>query len=94
MKRIGGLVISRKVGEEITLLFQVERINRKLKLEMLNPEGSCTVSIDNKRYELYPGDSIGIGDGAVYLEEILGGRAALRLILNDSVRILRSELLN
>jgi hypothetical protein len=94
MRKVGGLIISRKSGEEITLLFNEKKINRKLKVDRINPEGWAIVSIDGKPYQMSPSDYISVDDGAIYLEEIIGGRVSLRLILNDSVRILRSELLN
>lgn len=94
MVRIGGLIISRKPREEILLLDQAKKTKRVLRVEKVDSQsGSCVLSLDNYQYELFIGDSIGVDDGGVYLESIEGGRVMLRLIISDSTRILRSELL-
>lgn len=94
MRKVGGLIISRKVGEEITLLFQKEKVSSKIKLVEISDDGSAAVSVDGKIYDMHTGDSVSIGDGAIFMEDILGGRASIRLILSDAVRILRTELLS
>jgi len=94
MVRIGGLIISRKAGEEILLLDQQKKTKRVVKVEKVFPnEGPAIVSLDGYQYEMHIGDSFGVDDGGVYLESVEGGRIALRLIIGDSTKILRSELL-
>ena len=92
MQRIGGLVIMRKMTEAIQLRYK-GGLNRIVKFEKINPDGSAYISLDGQRYDLFPNDSIGLDGDAIYLENIEGGRVALRLIMSDDVRILRSELL-
>jgi hypothetical protein len=91
MQRIGGLIIMRKMTEAIQLRYK--GLNRLVKFEKINPDGSAHISLDGQRYDLFPNDSIGLDGDAIYLENIEGGRVALRLIMSDDVRILRSELL-
>lgn len=92
MQRIGGLVIMRKMTEEIQLKYK-GGLDRRVKFEMVNANGSARISLDGVRYDLFPNDSIGLDGDAIYLEKIEGGRVSLRLIMSDNVRILRSELL-
>jgi len=94
MVRVGGLIISRKSGEEILLLDQQKKTKRIVKVEKVFPnEGPAIVSLDGYQYKMHIGDSFGVDDGGVYLESVEGGRVMLRLIIEESTKILRSELL-
>lgn len=95
-RRIGGLVISRKPGESIQLDYPNGRI------ELITVEnlirGGAVIKIDSQSYDLLIGDSVAMkgldnSDSGVYLESVEGGRVSIRVIADDRIRILRSELL-
>jgi hypothetical protein len=89
--RVGGLLISRKPGETITLL----KDGKPKSLICLNKivNGLAYIAVDGTEYDMDINESVQIDDNAFYLESIEGGRAVIRLIFDDSVRIIRSELL-
>lgn len=95
-KRIGGLVISRKAGECIQLDYpdgQVEMVEVKNLID-----GGAVIRVGNHHFDLLVGDSVGIrgldsSSTGIYLESIEGGRVAIRIIADDRIRILRTELL-
>lgn len=89
--RVGGLLISRKPGETITLLKE----GKPKSLICLNKihNGLAYIAVDGTEYDMDVNESVQIDDNAFYLESIEGGRAVIRLIFDDSVRIIRSELL-
>lgn len=97
-RRIGGLVISRKMGESIQLDYPNGR-QEIILVESMVREGAKVIICDHP-YDLLLGDSVAIpglnedeSDTGIYLESVEGGRAAIRVIADDRIRILRSELL-
>ena len=97
-RRIGGLVISRKMGESIQLDYPNGR--REIILVESMVRDGAKVIISEHPYDLLLGDSVAIpglteeeSDTGIYLESVEGGRAAIRVIADDRIRILRSELL-
>lgn len=91
--RVGGLLISRKPGETISLFFGRDKAAKILRYDYIDKDGACHINFDGIRYDMYPGESILVGDDSFYLESVEGGRAVFRMLFSDQVRILRSELL-
>lgn len=97
-RRVGGLVISRKLGESIQMRYPDNTI-RIIYVDGLKADGAVIrVSDDPKPYDMVIGDSVALegldqSSSGLYLESVEGGRCALRIIADDRIRVLRSELL-
>ena len=96
-RRIGGLVISRMVGEEIQLLYPCGKEYIVSFKTLLND--GAVIQVGPEKYNLMIGDSValpGVSDVSptgIYLESTEGGRVAIRLIADPRIRNLRTELL-
>lgn len=96
-RRIGGLVISRMVGDGIQLLYPSGK-EIIIQVENLIQDGSV-IKVDNQSYDMLVGDSVSLpgtdnlSSTGIYLESMEGGRVAIRLIADPKIRILRTELL-
>jgi hypothetical protein len=98
VRRVGGLVISRKAGEGFRMDYP-NGVRHMVVLKDIVNEGA-TISIDDKEtYMMMLGDSISMpgvnsaSQSGIYLESIEGGRCAIRVIADDKIRVLRCELL-
>lgn len=93
--RVGGLLISRKVGETVTLFYGGPKSNKKTVFHFvkIDNEGAVIITLDGISYDLFPDEKIMLGTDSIYLESVEGGRAVFRFLFSDSVKIVRSELL-
>ena len=93
--RVGGLLISRKVGEMVTLFYGGPKsTNRKVfHFVEIDKDGAAIFSLEGVKYDLYPDEKIMVGTDSIYLESLEGGRAMIRFLFADSIKIVRSELL-
>ena len=96
-RRVGGLVISRKIGEYFRMDYP-DGSHHIVTLKSIVKDGAIVDLGDKQTYLMMPGDSIGmpgIGESqsGIYLESVEGGRCALRIIADDRIRVLRGELL-
>jgi hypothetical protein len=96
-RRVGGLVISRKVGEFFRMDYP-DGSKQSLTLKEIVSDGASVCIGQDEPYLMMIGDSIGLpGIGAsqsgIYLESIEGGRCAFRIIADDKIRVFRGELL-
>lgn len=92
--RVGGLLISRKVGETVTLFYGGPKGTKKtFHFIRIDKEGAVIITLDGIEYDLFPDEKILVGTDSIYLESCEGGRAMFRFLFSDSVKIVRSELL-
>jgi len=96
-RRIGGLVISRMVGDAIQLLYPN---GNEILVEVKNLiKDGAVIQVGSDCYDMLVGDSVtipgvqSISSSGIYLESTEGGRVAIRLIADPRIRILRTELL-
>lgn len=96
IRRFGGLVIGRKLGESFVLRYP-DGHNKIVKVNKMTAEGAV-LAVDDIEFDLTVQDSI-VLDGldesksGLYLESSEGGRVLIRIIADDRIRVLRSELL-
>lgn len=96
-RRIGGLVVSRMVGDSIQLLYPTGK-EIIVTVQNLIQDGAV-IKVGDDVYEMLVGDSVGlpgvdnVSPTGVYLESTEGGRVAIRLLADPRIRILRTELL-
>lgn len=92
--RVGGLLISRKIGETVTLFYGGPKgTKRVLHFQKIDGEGAVIITLDGITYDLFPDEKVLVGTDSIYLESVEGGRAMFRFLFSDAVKIVRSELL-
>ena len=79
--RVGGLIVSRKVGEEVVMIYP-DKTKKVFKLVAVYPN-MVAVSVvgagkKDDEFNLHPNDSLSVagmdgGNGGIYLEWILSG---------------------
>lgn len=98
--RVGGLIVSRKVGEEVVMIYP-DKTKKVFKLiavySNMATVGLVGAGKKDDEFNLHPNDSLSVagmdgGNGGIYLESIEGGRASFRFIVDERIKIYRSEL--